>query len=90
MRTEKKVDTGEKKGIMVIEKTIVHGTDKDPRFLAKVGVASALENVDNVDKIMHDLEQYKKKVFQMKKILKKERGEGQSLKRKHGDILSDL
>ena len=90
MRTEKKVDTKEKKGIMVTEKTIVYGTDKDPRFLAKVGVASALANEDNVDKIMTDLEQYKKKVVQMKETLKKERGEGQSLKRKHEDILSEI
>ena len=66
MRTENKVDTREKQGIMVAEKTIVHGTDKDPRLLAKVGVASALANEDNVDKIMTDLEQYKKKVVQMK------------------------
>ena len=39
---------------------------------------------------MNDLEQYKKKVFQMKETLKKERGEGQSLKRKHADILSEI
>ena len=90
MRTEKKVDTGENKGIMVIEKTIVHGTGKDPRLLVKGGVASALANVDNVDKIMDDLEQYKKKVIQMNETLKKKRGEGQSLKRKHEDILSEI
>ena len=50
----------------------------------------ALENEDNVDKIMTDLEQYKNKVVQMKETLKKERGEGQILKRKHEDILSEL
>ena len=90
MRTKKKVDTGEKQGIMVTEKTIVHGTDKDPRLLAKVGVASALANEDNVDKIMTDLEQYKKKAVQMKETPKKERGKGQSMKRKHEDILSEI
>ena len=90
MRTYKKVDTEEKEGIMVTEKTIIHGTDKDPRLLAKASVASTLTNEDNVDKIMTDLEQYKKKVVQMKESLKKERGEGQSLKRKHEDILSEI
>ena len=50
MRTEKKVDTREKKGIMVTEKTIVHEIDKDPRLLVKEGVASALANEDNVVK----------------------------------------
>ena len=57
MRTKKKVDTRKKQGIMVTEKTIVHGTDKDPRILTKAGVASALANEDNVDKIMNDLGQ---------------------------------
>ena len=83
MRTEKKVDTGEKQGIMRTEKTIWHRTYKDPRILARVGVASALANEDNVDKIMTDLEHYKKEVIRMKETLNKERGEGQSLKRKH-------
>ena len=39
---------------------------------------------------MDDLEQYKKKVYQMKETLKKERGEGQSLKRKHEESISEL
>ena len=76
MRTEKKVDTEEKQGIMVTEKTIVHGTDKDPRLLARAGVASSLVNEDNVDKIMTDLEQYKKNIVPMKETIKNEKGEG--------------
>ena len=75
---------------MVTEKTIVHGTEKDPRLLAKAGLSLALANEDNVVKIMIDLEQYKKKVVQMKETLNKERGEGQILKRKHKDILSEI
>ena len=90
MRTEKRVDTGEKQGIMVNEKTVVHGTNKDPKLLARECVASALGNVDNVDRIVDDLEQYKKRVSQMKDTLKTERGEGKILKRKHEDILSEL
>ena len=89
-RMEKKVDTGEKKGVMVTEKTIVHGTNKDPRLMARAGVASALANEDNVDKIMTGLEQYQKKIAQMKETLKRERGEGQSLMRKHEYMLSKI
>ena len=39
---------------------------------------------------MTDLEQYKKKVVQMKETLKKEKDDGQSLKRKNEDILSEI
>ena len=51
MRTEKKVDTGEKQEFMVTEKKIVHGTNKDPRLMARPSVASSLANEDNVDKL---------------------------------------
>ena len=72
MRTKKRVETMKKQGIMVTEKIVIHGTDKDPKLLSREGVASALANVDIVDKIMDDLEQYKKKVSQMKETLNKE------------------
>ena len=39
MRIEKRVDTREKQGIMVNEKKVVHGTNKDPKLLARAGVA---------------------------------------------------
>ena len=90
MRTEKKEDTGEKKGLMVTEETIVHGTNKDLILMGREGVASTLANEDNVDKIMTDLDQYQKMIAQMKETLKTERGEGQSLKRKHEDMLSKI
>ena len=75
---------------MRTEKTIVHGTNKDPRLMGRAGVASALDNEDNADKIMTNLEQYQKKIAQMKETLKRERGEGQSLKRKLEDMLSNI
>ena len=87
---EKKVDIGVKKGVMVTEKTVVHGTDKYPRLMGKVGVASSLATEDNVDKIMTELEQSKKKIAQMKETLKRERDEGQVLKRKYKDMLSTI
>ena len=91
MIIENMVDTRNRHiGVMVTKKTIVHGTNKDPKLLGMEGVASALANVDNVDKMVDNLEQYKEKLSQMRENLKKERGEGQILKRKHKDSLSEL
>ena len=91
MRTEKRVDIGDQTvEIMVMEKTVIHGRNKYPKLLAMAGVASALTNADNVGKMVDDLEQYKEKMSQMKETLKKERGEGQSLERKHDDSLIEL
>ena len=89
-RMEKKVNTGGKKGVMVNEKIVVHGIDKDPRLMARDGVATILATEDNVDKIMTDLEQYQKKIAQLKETLKRERDESQSLKRKYEDMISDI
>ena len=72
MRTEKKVHIEKKHiGVMVTKKTVVHGSNKDPKLLARAGVASTLANVDNVDKIVDDLEQYKEKVSQTSETLNK-------------------
>ena len=61
-RIEKKVNPGGNTGVMVTDKAVVHGTDKDLRLMARVGVATALATEDNVDRIMTDLEQSQKKV----------------------------
>ena len=91
MRSEKRVDTRDQPiEIMVMKKRIIHGTNKDPKLLVMAGVASALANADNVGKMVDDLEQYKEKMSQMKETLRKERGEGKILKRKHDDSLIEL
>ena len=41
---------------MVTEKIVVHGTNKDPKLLTMEGVASSLANVDNVGKMVDDIE----------------------------------
>ena len=51
------MNIGGKKGVMVNEKTVVHGTDKYPRLMARAGVATTLATEDNVDRIITDLEQ---------------------------------
>ena len=74
-RTKKKVDTGGKPRRMVTDKTVFHGTNKDPRLLASVGVAITLATEDNVDRIMTNLKQSQKRVARLKETLKKEMGE---------------
>ena len=38
-RTEKKVEIGGQPGKMITDKTLVYGTDADPRLTTRVGVA---------------------------------------------------
>ena len=76
--------------MMVMDKTMVHGTNKDPRLIARAGVALTLATIHNVDRIMTDLEQSQKRVTQLKETLKKERSEGQNLKRKYEDMISEI
>ena len=89
-RTKKKVYTGGKSGMMVIDKIVVHGTHKYPRLIARDGVALTLATEDNVDKIMIDLEQSQKRVTQLKETLKKESSESQSSKRKYEDMINEV
>ena len=58
--------------------------------MEKVGVSTTLSTEDNVDKIMTEFEQSKKKIAQMKETLKRERDEGQILKRRYEDMLSTI
>ena len=74
-RTEKKVDIEGKGGKMVMNKTVLHGTHKDPCLIARDGVALNLVNEDNMDRIMTNLEQSWKNIAQLKETLKKERDE---------------
>ena len=70
-RTEKNVNTGGKAGVMVIDKTVVHGTNKYLHLIARAGLALTLATKYNVDRIMTYLEQSQKKVTQLKETLKK-------------------
>ena len=45
---------------MVTDKTLLHGTYKDPRLIARAGVALTLETKDNIDRLMTDLEESQK------------------------------
>ena len=48
-RTEKKVEIGGQSRMMINDKTLVHGTDKDPRLTIRAGVAFIHTSEDNVD-----------------------------------------
>ena len=88
--TEKRVETGGQSRKMIIDKTVVYGTYADPRLIARVGVALTKATENNVDRLMTDLEQYKKNAAQLKETLKKERDEGHMLKRKFEDMQNEL
>ena len=61
---------------MINDKTVVYGTDKDPRFTIRAGAALIHAYEDNVDRIMTDLEQSKKSIAQLKDTLRRERERG--------------
>ena len=63
-RTKKKVETGGQSGKMITDKTMVYGTDADPRLTVRAGVALTQDTEDNVDRLMTDLEQSKKNAAQ--------------------------
>ena len=75
---------------MINDKTLVHGTDKDTRLTILAEAALIHASKDNVDRIMIDLEQSRKIAAQLKDTLKKERDEGNKLKRKFEDILNEV
>ena len=56
-RIDKKVNNGGKLGVMVTDKTMVHGTHKYPQLIARARVSLTLSTKDNMDRIMIDLEQ---------------------------------
>ena len=71
---------------MIIDKTMVHGMDADPRLTTRAGVALTQATKYNVDRPMTDLKQSRKNAAQLKETLKKERDEGHKLKRKYEDM----
>ena len=89
-RTKRKVETGGQSGKMINDIIIVYGTDKDPRFTIRAGVAVIHASKDNVDWIMIDLEQSKKYAAQLKDTLRREREESTKLKRKFEDMQHEI
>ena len=75
---------------MITDTAVVLGTDWDPRFTIRAGAALIQSSEDNVDRIMADLELSNKSSGQLKDTLRKEREEGNRLKRKYEDMQMEM
>ena len=59
-RTEKRVEAKGMVGKMITDKAVMIGTDIDPRLTIRVGTAILHASEDNIDRVMTELESYKK------------------------------
>ena len=89
-RTKKKVEAKDLSGKMVIDTTVMLGTDKDPMLTIRAGAALIDASTDNINKVMIELESAKKTTAQLKDTLRQERGEGSRLKRKYEHVLREM
>ena len=89
-RTEKKVEAKDLSGRMVTDTTVMLGTDKDPRLTIRAGAALIDTSADNIKKVMIELESSQKTSAQLKDTLRKERDEGNRLKRKYEHMQRQL
>ena len=89
-RMERKVETGGLPCKMITDTPVVLGTNRDPRFTIRAGAALIQASEDNVGRIMTDLELSKKSTTQLKDTLRREREEGNRLKRKYEDMQREI
>ena len=89
-RTERKVESEGMAGTMITYTAVMIGTDVDPRLTIRAGTAILHASEDNIDKVMTKLESYKKSSEQLKDTLKREREEGNKLKRKFEHLQRDM
>ena len=89
-RMEKKVGAKYLSWKMVTDTAIMVGTDKDPRLTIRAGAALIDASADNINKVMIELESAKKTSAQLKDTLRKERDEGNRLKRKYEHMQREL
>ena len=75
-RTERKVEAEGMLGKIITDTAVMLGTDLDPRLTIRVGTAILHSSEDNIDKVMTELESYKKSSAQLKDNLKREREGG--------------
>ena len=72
-RTKRKVEAEGMPGKMITDTAVMLGTDLDPRLTIRAGTAILHASKDNIDKVMTELESYKKSSAQLKDTLKRER-----------------
>ena len=79
-RTERKIEVEGMTSKMISDKSMMVGTDTDPRFIISSGKAAIHASEDNIDRLMKEVESTKKTSSQLKDTLRKEREEGNKLK----------
>ena len=75
---------------MITDTAVMLGTDQDPRLTLRAGAALINASEDNMGKVITDLEQSKKSSAQLKDTLRKEREEGNRLKRKYEHLQKEM
>ena len=75
---------------MITDKAMMVGTNVDTRFTIRAGTAAIHASEDNIDRMMIELELAKKTSSQLKDTLRKEREEGNRLKRKYEHVLREM
>ena len=89
-RTERKVEAGDLPAKMITHTAVILGTDQDPRFTLRAEAAMIDASEDNINKVMIELESSKKTSTQLKDTLRKEREEGNRLKRKFEHLQREM
>ena len=89
-RTERKVEAEGMPGKMITDTAVMLGTDLDPRLTIRAGTAILHASEDNIDKVMTELESYKKSSAQLKDTVKREREEGNRLKQKFEHLQREM
>ena len=75
---------------MISDTPIMLGTDQDPIFTIRAGATLIQASEDNVGRIITDLKLSKRSSAQLKDTLRKEREEGNRLKRKYEDMQREI
>ena len=75
---------------MITDKAVMVETDKDPRFVIRAGKVALHATEDNIDRMLVEIESSKKTTSQLKDTLRREREEGNRLKRKYEHVLREM
>ena len=89
-RMEKKVEAKDLSGKMVTDTAVMLGIDKYPMLTIRARAALIDASADNINQVLIELELVKKTSAQLKDTLRKERDEGNRLKRKYEHMQREL
>ena len=89
-RTERRVEAESMPGKMITDTAVMLATDQDPRFTLRAEAALIDASEDNINRVMTELESSKKSSAQLKDTLRKEREEGNRLKRKYEHLQREM